>query len=142
MTIPTENQTPLFLTRKHIETLFCTCCPQIILNDLPPTKTPQSLGIYRHTLLTYNEFKESSNSTVLCRDNDYTYETNKITTLHDKTIQTFHTMKILQQSLQSQNQNKTSHRERSLLDAFDNSGQRLNAIENQLTTMTETSDII
>ena len=47
-------------------------------------------------------------------------------------------MKILQQSLQSQKQNTTFHRNRSLLDAFVNSGQRLNAIENQLTTMTET----
>jgi len=70
-----------------------------MLNDLP-----LGLGIYIHTLLTYNEFKESTNSTVLCHDNDYTYETHKITTVHDKTIQTFHTMKILQQSLQSRNQ--------------------------------------
>ena len=135
-TIPTENQTPLFLTKNHIETLFSTCCPHIMLNDLPPTKNPQALGIYRHTLLTYDELKKSSNSTALCHNNDYTYKT--LTTLHDQTIQTFHTMKILQQSLQSQNQNTTSNRKRSLLDAFVYSGQRLNGLENQLTTMTET----
>ena len=27
LTIPTENQTPLFLTKNHIETLFSTCWP-------------------------------------------------------------------------------------------------------------------
>merc|ERR1711954_618601 len=59
-------------------------------------------------------------------------------TLHDKTIQTFNTMKILLQSLHSRNQNTTFRRKRGLLDAFVDAGQRLNAIENQLTTMTET----
>ena len=54
LTIPTENQTPLFLTKQQIKTLFSTCCPQILLKDLPPTETPQSLGIYKYTLLPYN----------------------------------------------------------------------------------------
>ena len=70
LTIPTEYQTPLFLTKNHIETLFSTCCPHIMLNDLPPTKNPQALGIYRQILLTYDEFKKSPNSTVLCCNND------------------------------------------------------------------------
>ena len=47
-------------------------------------------------------------------------------------------MEVYQQSLQSRNQNTTSRRKRCLLDAFVDAGQRLNAIENQLTTMTET----
>merc|ERR1712081_10745 len=117
----------LFLTKQQIRAMFSTCCPQILLNNLSPTETPQSLGIYKYTLLPYNEFHKSSNSTVLCRNNDYTYETHKITSLHDKTIQTFNTMKILQQSLQSRNQNTTSRRKRGLLDAFVDAGQRLNA---------------
>ena len=61
LTIPTENQTPLFLTKKQIEETFSTCCPQIKLNDLPPTDNPQSLGIYKYTLLPYNEFRKSCN---------------------------------------------------------------------------------
>merc|ERR1711954_429180 len=107
LTIPTENQTPLFLTKKQIKETFSTCCPQIKLNNLPPTDSPQSLGIYKYTLLPYSEFHKSYNSTVLCCNNDYTYETQKITNLHDKTIQTFNTMKILQKSLHHKYQNTT-----------------------------------
>ena len=40
LTIPTQNQTPLFLTKEQIKATFSTCCPQILLNDLPPTDTP------------------------------------------------------------------------------------------------------
>ena len=40
LTIPMENQTPLFLTKEQIKATFSTCCPQILLNDLPPTDTP------------------------------------------------------------------------------------------------------
>ena len=47
-------------------------------------------------------------------------------------------MKILQQSLHPKYQNTTSCEKRGLLDVFVDAGQRLNAIENQLTTMTET----
>ena len=62
----------------------------------------------------------------------------KITNLHDKTIQTFNTMKILQRSLHPKYQNTTLREKRGLLDVFVDAGQRLSAIENQLTTMTET----
>ena len=47
-------------------------------------------------------------------------------------------MKILQQSLQSQNHDTAYYTKRSVLDMFVDSGKRLNAIENQLTSMTQT----
>merc|ERR1712081_101927 len=138
LTIPTENQTPLFLTRGQIKDTFSACCPQIQVNNLPPTDTPKQLGIYKYTLLTYSEFHKSYNSMVLCRNNDYKYETHKITNLHDKTIQTFNTMKILQKGLHHKYQNTTLRNKREILDMIVDAGERLSAIENQLTAMTET----
>merc|ERR1712081_41712 len=138
LTIPTENQTPLFFTRKQIKDTFSACCHQIQVGNLPPTETPQQLGIYRYTLLPYTEFHKSYNSTVICRNNDYKYETHKLRTLHDKTIQTFNTMNILQKGLHTKSQNNTLRNKREFLDMFVDAGQRLSAIENQLTAMTET----
>ena len=44
ITVPTENQTPLFLTLNYIKAIFSACCSHIMLNNLPPTfkKQPPS----------------------------------------------------------------------------------------------------
>ena len=44
LTVPTENQTPLFLTLNYIKAIFSACCSHIMLNNLPPTfkKQPPS----------------------------------------------------------------------------------------------------